>query len=299
MSAPRKLTLILMHDDGKTHRMRMSRKFFLFLATLLILLPVLGGLGIWTGWEAWTAWQDFDQDRGQMQHELDDWRMRAERLSNIAKLAGLPLPPDDNQTPAMAASSTRNPIASVAESPRNMRASANATSPNASVIMPSANATSTAPAVATATQPAPLSDPPVASGSAGAEAEAIAPAESAPSNPREDEENNLDQQVVRLENVVSRVQTGRKLRITFDLYNAKPMAGQVGGNFSISLIDPDGKILPLEHDNGTFRISRFKKVAMQATLPDSVTATDNAALLITVIADDEPVLRKIYQVESR
>lgn len=288
MSAP-KLTLILMHDDGKTHRLRISRKFFLFLTVLLLLLPILGGLGIWTGWEAWTAWQSFDQERGKMQSELDDWRMRAERLGNIVKLAGLPLPPDGGPPPVMTSSSTSSPVVAVADAPRENKASVNATSE----VMAATNATSPTTPASSSTN---STQPP----SAELPAAPAAPAEASPSSdPRDDEENNLDHQVVRLENVVSRVQGGRKLRITFDLYNAKPMAGQVGGKFTISLIDSNGKILPLEHDDGTFRISRFKKVALQAALPDSVTAADNAALLISVVVDDETVLQKIYQVESR
>lgn len=281
MKAPGKLTLILMHDDGKAHRLRVGRKLFFMLMTLVILLPVLGGLGTWVGYEAWKVWSSFEQDRSTLLRNLEQWRMRAERLENILQLAGVST--DDTNGLVPASNSPTFPLAAPGRVVANSTAavSSNATLPVST------------PAAHNATLPA---------GNATLPATAQHPATTVTAeNPEaaDTETAALDTGVVRLENLTARVLDNRKIRVALDLYNARPNGGPIGGHFVIRLIDPTGKPLPLQHEEGNFRITRFKKVIMQAELPQEVAAADNAALLVTVVVDDEPVLQKIYSVESR
>lgn len=279
MKAPGKLTLILMHDDGKAHRLRVGRKLFTLLLTLLMLLPTLGGFGIWVGMEAWGVWSALEQERARLQRGMAEWRLRAERLDNVLRLAGI-----EHDVPG--------PVPAVA-------AAEFAALPDfealAASVEPAASAEPIEPvdtAQANATLPA-ATLAPAALSAANATVPAVEFANGTP------DEAALDTGAVRLENLTARVQDNNKLRIVLDLYNAKPNGGTIGGRFIIRLIDPTGKPLPLQHDEGTFRITRYKKVIMQAGLPAEVTAADNAALLVTVLVDEEPVLRKIFSVESR
>lgn len=283
MKAPGKLTLILMHDDGKVHRLRVGRKLFTSFILLAVFLPVFGGLGVWVGFEAWTFWSTFEQERATLQRSLDQWRMRAEKLGNILQLAGVDINGTSGLVPA--SSSPSFPLAAPDRSPANGIPSANATHLANATVAVAGNGTLpgtvTPLLTANATQPA------------------AGPATANTPEATEGEDASLDTGVVRLENLTARVLDNRKLRVSLDLYNAKPNGGPIGGHFDIRLIDPTGKPLPLKHEEGNFRITRFKKVIMQAELPQEFAEADNAALLVTVLVDDEPVLRKIYSVESR
>lgn len=259
-----KFSLILMHDDGKAHRVRVGKFFFLVLTVLLLVLPILGGFGIWTGLNAWQYLQEWQLQQRTLEQALAECRLQAERLSNVVRLAGL-------------STETNGAVPAVATAP----------SPSVADTSPAGTAPAVSPAPATAPAPPP----------------AVQPLPSAPDlapEPRPEEIPTIDTGVLRLENVVARGQDSRKLRVSLDLYNAKPNAGMISGELTFALIDHDGKVHALDHDNTAFRITRFKKVLVTATVPDELASSDNAALLITATADDdEPLLRKIFPVESR
>lgn len=253
----RKFSLILMHDDGKAHRFRVGKFFFVVLLFLLLSLPVFGGLGVWVGWNAWQFQQKWQAEQHALELSYADCRLQAERLSNIVRLAGL----STETTGAIPAAPT----------------SASMPSDTASTLASSSPVT--APYPPPAVQPLPSTPEPAV-------------------DARLDEAANLDAGVVRLENLLAREQDGRKLRISLDLYNAKPNAGQISGKITFALIDPDGQQHPLDYEDTAFRITRFKKVLVPATLPPALTGADNSALIVTVAADDGTVfLRKIFPVE--
>lgn len=251
----RKFSLILMHDDGKTHRLRVGRFFFVMLTALLLVLPSLGGVGLWIGWNAWLYQQDWQIRQHNLELTLADCRLQAERLSNVVHLAGLSIEAK-GAVPAVPTVET--------------------VTANSSAVSPA-----TAPSAPVAVQPLPLTPEPAA-------------------DARLDETENIDTGVVRVENILAREADGRKLRISLDLYNAKPNAGQISGKITFALIDPDGKQHPLNYDDTAFRITRFKKVLVPATLPPELAGAENSALIVSVASDDGiPLLRKIFPVERR
>lgn len=257
-----KFSIIFMNDDGSARRLRIGKGLFSFVIVLLFLLPALGGLGIWAGWEAWTDRIVWENEQRQLRTACDEARLQVERLSNMLALAGVA--PEDRP----AAAATSHAVAPAG-------AAANATLSASNV---ADNATLPATGIA-------------------ANATIPSPAVEEVADPGMNEETNMDTGVVRVENVVARVQGKDKLRLSLDLYNAQPNAGPVGGRITFSLIDSHGKIHPLPHDDTQYRITRFKKVVTTAELPE--VGALNSALLVSVTSDDTPVLRKIFSIESR
>ena len=278
MSPVNKYSLILMHDDGRTRRLRVRAGFFRLLVALLVFLAVAGGVGIWIGWQAWQYRQTWQEDRYNLERELAECKVRLERLSNMealyerSRMAVVSVPPGE-----------------AVQSPPSHEASA--------ASLP-ANAAPGATSAGVSTSGASLPGTPANAG--GAASNATLPAENlgAPSTGSE-EHVAVDTGVVRVENVVARLDDRRRLRVSVDLYNGDAAGQQISGKVVFTLLDADGQEYPISSDDMLFRIVRFKKMVISSALPSGVADAENAAIRVEVFVDDKLEFLRIDPVESR
>lgn len=118
-----------------------------------------------------------------------------------------------------------------------------------------------------------------------------------PEGPGHEDFPSIENGAIKVSNVQARWR-GNKLRITLDLANTqnqKLLAGTVDAN----LVLADGRKMELDFipaDVGNFRINRFKRTVMLATLPRSLSLV-NAQVIIDVRDQDNTVLyRNIFPV---
>lgn len=86
MKASPKCSLILMHDDGHTRRVRLSQRLLRVVCILLVLLPFFGVGGLWIGYETWRFQQEWDEERRALTARLNENKLALERLGNIESL---------------------------------------------------------------------------------------------------------------------------------------------------------------------------------------------------------------------
>lgn len=83
MSGGKKLSLLILRDNGVAWRCRMPVRLLTILLVLALLLPPLAGVG---GWLAWTLWREnrvLSADAARLEKEWMTARATAERLSNV------------------------------------------------------------------------------------------------------------------------------------------------------------------------------------------------------------------------
>lgn len=268
MKATGKFSLILMHDDGQTRRIRLSRGFFRFMLCMLFLLPVFGTLGMWTGYVSWQAGQQWEAERHVLVTQINETKVALERLANIEELykrAEVALPARITET-------STEPLISDSKTPdmKNGAKPAETGTPSPGTAVSSGPATPLTPGA----------------GNVDSAAEV-------------DSQLIVDTGVVRVENVVPRLVDPRRLRIAVDLYNAEPTGQQLSGKVHFSLLTAEGQEVKLSIDDAPFRISRFKKIVTSAALPTALNSTTNAVIKLEVFVDDSMVYRNLYPVESR
>ena len=265
MKTSPKCSLIIMHDDGHTRRVRLSRSLLRSLVVLVVLLPFFGVGGAWIGYEAWRLHGEWQLEKRELMARLSENTIALERLSNIETLF----------------KSTRaTPLTSGEVGAGPQRAG----DKNADKTAEKADKTAEGSA---SPVPGPAGSP-----------QAVGP-------PGENGIHEVDNQlivdtgVVRVENVVPRLVDPRKLRITVDLYNAETAGQQLSGQVRFYVLTGDGQEWKLAADDAQFRISRYKKVVATSPLPGTLNDVANAAVKIEVVVADSVVFRKLYPVESR
>lgn len=284
MSASSKFSLILMHDDGSTHRMRMNRGTLRLLIVLLVLSPLLGILGLWVGWDALRTVADWHDERLAYQTELDTLRVRLERLSALELL----LAPEERGLTAVPTPLLPPPRSEVAVAASSLLA------PGAG---PDKSVTRTFPPTGTTLD---SEATPAASGEQDSKT-VQSPDSSASEDdaPPDKARGAVNTGYIRVENMQARLVDRRRIRVSVDMYSAEPGGKQLTGRTEFSLITADGQQYPLTNEDAAFRISRFKKVVSVSKLPVSGTEVENAAVMVEVRVDDKLIYRNMFSVESR
>ena len=86
MSGSSKFSVILLHDDGRTHRMRMSHGMLRLMIAGLVVAPTLGALGLWAGFEGWRSLRAWQSEKAVFQNRVDALQVQVERLSALEAL---------------------------------------------------------------------------------------------------------------------------------------------------------------------------------------------------------------------
>lgn len=106
----------------------------------------------------------------------------------------------------------------------------------------------------------------------------------------------VDTGQVRAGNVTARLKN-RRLSISIDLHNE--VGRQIAGTLFLFLLTADGQRMPLSHNDPTFRMTRLKKFAATAIIPDAVADLTNASLLVEVISNDKTLIfRQLYPISD-
>lgn len=287
MSASSKFSLILMHDDGSTHRMRMNKGTLRLLILLVVLSPLLGILGLWVGWDALRTVADWHDERLTYQTELDTLRVRLERLSALELLlapekTGLTAVPTPVLPPPDSGILAASPLLVPGAGPGKPQTG---TSPVASSDVPVHSNSETIPASSAEQngKSVPLS------------ASAVSEDDAPPDKTR----GAVNTGRIRVENMQARLVDRRRIRVSVDIYSTDPGGKQLNGRTEFSIITADGQQYPLTNDDAMFRISRFKKIVNVSNLPVSGTEVENAAVMVEVTADNKLLYRNMFSVESR
>ncbi len=285
MSAGNKCSLILMWDDGRTRRVRLRLGWLRIIAVLWIGLVAAGGAGIWLGWKAFRHIRVWEDERRHLEQELAEKRVRLERLANMEALylGTLPAPAADSPQPS--ASATSEPAPPVEQAP--------ASDPAGTTGLPAgSDAPASSDTAARAPSAEPASDTPLPASAS------VPPPAASDTLSAEQENTAVNTGVVRVENVRARIDE-RRFRISIDLYNGDSEGRQISGKALITLIDADGRTLPVVSDNMLFRIVRFKKLAAAVPLPAAQADTVNAVVRVEVYVNDKLEYRNTFPVESR
>lgn len=268
MSASSKFSLILLHDDGEIHRLRMSKGLFRLVVVLLILSPILGILGLWIGWEAWHTVADWRREKMAYQVQLETMRVSVERLSTLETLLE-----GEKSTPASIA------VLPGADRKSGEKAAGKEMSP------PSAESEQKEEPDVEAEQK-PAAGPMPISEKTASEAPSV------------QSRSALDDGTVRIENMQARLIDRTRIRVSVDLYNPGPAGHPLMGQVFLSLLTEDGRQIPLPHEDASFRISRFKKIVSTLPLSISVGEAHNAAVLLEVAVSDKIVYRNMVSIET-
>ncbi|MEG6504787.1 hypothetical protein V6B97_03975 [Nitratidesulfovibrio sp. 1201_IL3209] len=305
MMTDEKYSLLLMRDDCRVRRLRVSPLALRLLTISLVLLPLLAAFGVWAGFSFWQANRALVGQNQSLDRELKEARVELERLSNLESLlrgsdpeelrallgsAALASPPAPAPTPAKSGD-TNGAGDGVVAAPGQTSAQ---TSPQISG-QPGGGTADAAPA-----QPASPASPVSPNGAdarvpdAASQAVAAAVADT-PGEARE----ALSTGEARVDNLAVRHGSGKRLRISFDLTNPDPKK-QLTGQAMLSVQAADGRTLPLkvEPDTTRFQISRFKKIVTSAPLPEGVAPTDVQTLVVELEAEGRIIYREQYPVPA-
>jgi hypothetical protein len=313
MMTDEKYSLLLMRDDCRVRRLRVSPLALRLLTISLVLLPLLAAFGVWAGFSFWQANRALVGQNQSLDRELKEARVELERLSNLESLlrgsdpeelrallgsAALASPPAP--APAPAKSGDANGAGDgVVAAPGQTSAQ---TSTQISGQIP--GQTPGQPGGGTADAASALSAPPVSPASpngadarvpdAASQAVAAAVADT-PGEARE----ALSTGEARVDNLAVRHGSGKRLRISFDLTNPDPKK-QLTGQAVLSVQAADGRTLPLKVDPDTtrFQISRFKKIVTSAPLPEGVAPVDVQTLVVELEAEGRIIYREQYPVPA-
>lgn len=260
MSTSSKFSLILLHDDGRTIRIRMTRGMYRILIIGLVISPLLGLFGLWIGYEGWRSLRAWQGEKTTFQTRIDALRVQVERLSALEALID-PKPAARVVGPARVASAA----ASQAGVPD--AAKPEPAKPDPPAALPVQEAGNNAPRVA---------------------------AENAP-----ERSEAVNTGVIRVENLRAALVDQQRIRAGADLYAANANGRQLGGRVLFSLLTADGRRYPLANEDAAFRISRFKKVATLSPLPLPAADLKNVSIVVEVLVGDELVYRNFCPIEER
>lgn len=285
MMTDEKYSLLLMRDDCRVRRLRVSPLALRLLTISLVLLPLLAGFGVWAGFSFWQANRALVNQNQSLDRELKEARVELERLSNLESLlrnsdpeelrsllgsAALASPPAPSPAAPGDANGTGDGVVAVPGQANGLTAG------QASAEAAGANGTDArVPAAASQAVAAAVADSP------GEAREALSTGEA------------------RVDNVAVRHGSGKRLRINFDLTNPDPKK-QLGGQALLSVVAADGRILPLKADPDTirFQISRFKKMVTTTPLPEGMAPTDVQTLVVELEAEGRIIYREQFPVPA-
>ncbi len=285
MMTDEKYSLLLMRDDCRVRRLRVSPLALRLLTISLVLLPLLAAFGVWAGFSFWQANRALVGQNQTLDRELKEARVELERLSNLESLlrssdpeelrallgsAALASPP----APAPAKPGDANGAGDgVVSAPAQAPADAAGTTPAQSA--PTTGAEARVPDAASQAVAAAVADTP------GEAREALSTGEA------------------RVDNVGVRHGSGKRLRINFDLTNPDPKK-QLTGQAVLSVVTANGRILPLklEPDTNRFQISRFKKIVTSAPLPEGVAAADVQSMVVELETEGRVIYREQFPVPA-
>ncbi len=301
MMTDEKYSLLLMRDDCRVRRLRVSPLSLRLLTISLVLLPLLAAFGVWAGFSFWQANRALVGQNQSLDRELKEARVELERLSNLESLlrssdpeelrallgsAALASPPVPAPDPAPAKPGDANGAGD------GVVAAPGQTSAQIS------GQTSSQPGGATAdaspASPAPLNGTDARVPDAASQAVAAAVADT-PGEARE----ALSTGEARVDNLAVRHGSGKRLRISFDLTNPDPKK-QLTGQAVLSVQAADGRTLPLkvEPDTTRFQISRYKKIVTSAPLPEGLAPADAQTLTVELEAEGRIIYREQYPVPA-
>uniref|UniRef100_B8DLP3 Uncharacterized protein n=1 Tax=Nitratidesulfovibrio vulgaris (strain DSM 19637 / Miyazaki F) TaxID=883 RepID=B8DLP3_NITV9 len=285
MMTDEKYSLLLMRDDCRVRRLRVSPLALRMLTISLVLLPLLAAFGVWAGISFWQANRALVSQNQSLDRELKEARVELERLSNLEALLRNSDP--EELRALLGSAALASPPAPAPAAPGD----ANGAGDGVVAVTGQANgqAVGQTPADASTASGADARVPDAAS-----QAVAAAVADS-PGEAREP----LSTGEARVDNVTVRHGSGKRLRINFDLTNPDPKK-QLTGQAVLSVQAANGRILPLkaEPDSIRFQISRFKKMVTSVPLPEGVAPTDVQTLVVELEAEGRIIYREQFPVPA-
>ncbi|HEU6438095.1 MAG TPA: hypothetical protein VE028_11650 [Nitratidesulfovibrio sp.] len=283
-----KYSLLLMRDDCRVRRLRVSPLALRLLTISLVLLPLLAAFGVWAGFSFWQANRALVNQNQTLDRELKEARVELERLSNLESLLRSSDPEELRALLGSAALASPPAPAPAKPGDANGAGDGVVTAPgqspaDAAGATPAQSAPTGAPTVAEARVP-----------DAASQAVAAAVADT-PGEARE----ALSTGEARVDNVAVRHGSGKRLRINFDLTNPDPKK-QLTGQAVLSVVTANGRILPLklEPDTNRFQISRFKKIVTSAPLPEGVAAADVQSMVVELETEGRVIYREQFPVPA-
>ncbi len=291
MMTDEKYSLLLMRDDCRVRRLRVSPLALRLLTVSLVLLPLLATFGVWAGFSFWQANRALMSQNQSLDRELKEARVELERLSNLESLLRGSDP--EELRSLLGSAALASPPAPAPATPGD----ANGAGDGVVAVPGQANGQAQG---QTANQPSTSASGSLANGAdarvpdAASQAVAAAVADS-PGEARE----ALSTGEARVDNVAVRHGSGKRLRINFDLTNPDPKK-LLAGQAVLSVQAADGRILPLKVDPDTirFQISRFKKMVTSAPLPDGVAPADVQSLVVELESEGRIIYREQYPVPA-
>ncbi len=292
MMTDEKYSLLLMRDDCRVRRLRVSPLALRLLTISLVLLPLLAAFGVWAGFSFWQANRALVNQNQTLDRELKEARVELERLSNLESLLRSSDP--EELRALLGSAALASPPAPAPARPGDANGagdgvvSAPGQSPaDAAGGTPAQSALTSAP---TGAPTGPEARVPDAASQAVAAAVADTPGEA---------REALSTGEARVDNVVVRHGSGKRLRINFDLTNPDPKK-QLTGQAVLSVVTANGRILPLkaEPDTTRFQISRFKKIVTSAPLPEGVAAADVQTMVVELETEGRVIYREQYSVPA-
>lgn len=293
MMTDEKYSLLLMRDDCRVRRLRVSPLALRLLTISLVLLPLLAGFGVWAGFSFWQANRALVNQNQSLDRELKEARVELERLSNLESLLRNSDP--EELRSLLGSAALASPPAPATATPGDANGAGDG------VVAVPGQANGLAPGQTNGLAPGQASTEATGANvtearvpDAASQAVAAAVADS-PGEARE----ALSTGEARVDNVAVRHGSGKRLRINFDLTNPDPKK-QLGGQALLSVVAADGRILPLKADPDTirFQISRFKKMATTAPLPEGLAPTDVQTLVVELEAEGRIIYREQFPVPA-
>lgn len=281
MMSDEKYSLLLMRDDCRVRRLRVSPLALRLFTVSLVLLPLLAAFGVWAGFSFWQANRVLAGQNQSLDRDLKDARVELERLSNLESLLR---GSDPEELRALLGS------AALGSPPAPDKAGGVSDAEGGMPASPAQNRGGAANATKAASSDGAEAPVPGAASQAVAAAVADTPGEARVA---------LNTGEARVDNMVIRHGSGKRLRVSFDLTNPDPRK-QLTGRAVLFLQTADGRVLPLqvEPDTNRFQISRFKKIVTLAPLPEELAPTDVHTLVVELQAEGRIIYREQYPVPA-
>lgn len=302
MAQPGKYTVLVMHDNGKTRRYRISTRLLHTVLIFCPLLPFVTAAAIWFGYTNWQKVHQLAIDNQTLMEDLAKNEMELHRLANLEVFLAENEPQtlqnlSEDYAPTATTSTQPAPDTLTDSATAAVVASANGAATSATPPDASALPNTDAPATPAGQVP-PIANTPTDSATPEQEPTVTGPdipLEDAPMPEKEGERMEVNTGLVRVENLSARRVGMRTLRMAFDLYNTE-MQPQVSGKTTFDLILADGTVYPLPPQGDTrFRINRLKRITSSPPLPSEITTEallEGASIRVTVIEGEGNI---VYQ----
>lgn len=321
-----KYSIIFMFDGGKTIRWRLGPVLLRALLTLLVLVPLVAAGSLWLNWKLWQGRQAMLAENAALLRTVENNAQTAARLANLEQFLSKADPeglgtlvasvPALSEAPAKekpanvspsgpdgsAAQATPSPSLPEGEQPADDGVAAGLPTPSPdgevppSRLTPAASDSSAAPSAGADAARQPDESAPATADRL--ETAPVTPDTSAVDNESGAGSDRVDKGLVRVESLVARRVGTRSLRISFDLYNTEQVP-QLSGKATFELLLANGASYPLDaHGDTTYRINRLKKIVGNPTLPPDVTDTQNAAIKVSIYADDDLIYRVVTPLQQ-